>query len=228
MISFPFSERTFSYSESVTSRGGINNLKPEKKAIAENLSHGLWSSASFISPGCWICLTMQRCTCTPLIPQRHTLAHKYKPRQTKTQTCAQTQQLTDTLCYTHKCRHSLSLSLSHTHTHTHTHKHTHTYKTLLSNRVNPWPGKTATSIFNSSLTSSKCLLAEHKYKIVTQKKKPDLCASFKNAFLMVRSYNYRPAFRLNETHNQDIREASQDYEICRPREDEKFHPARTS
>ena len=156
---------------------------------------------------------MQRHTCTPHIPQRHTLTHKDKPRQTKTHTCAHIQQLTDTPWYTHKYRHSLSLSLSLSHTHTHT--HTHTHRTLLSTRVNPCPGKTA-SIFNSSLTSSKCLLAEHKHKIVTQKEKTDLCASFKNAFLVVRSYNYRPAFRLNETHNQDIREASQDSEICRP------------
>ena len=179
MISFfPFSKISFSYSESVTSRGGTNNLKPQKKTIAENLSHGLWSSESFLSPGCWFCLMMQRHTCTPHIPQRHTLTYKYKPRQTKTHTRAHVQQLTDTPWYTHKCRHFLSLSLSLTHTHPHTHTHT----TLLSTGVNPCPGKTATSIFNSSLTSSKCLLAEHKHKIVTQKKKTDLCASFKKCF----------------------------------------------
>ena len=146
--------------------------------------------------------------------QRHKHVHKHSNSQTHSATLINADILSLSL--------SLSLSLTHTHT------NTHTYKTLLSTRVNPCPGKTATSIFNSSLTGNKCLLAEHKYKIVTQKKKPDLCASFKNAFLVVRSYNYRPAFRLNETHNQDIREASQDYEICRPREDEKFHPARTS
>lgn len=109
----------------------------------------------------------------------------------------------------HKCRHS----------HTHTHNiNFHQSESL------PWNDR-ATSIFNSSLTSSKRLLAEHKHKIVTRREEKtdvDLCAGFESAFLMVTSYNYRAASRLNKPHNQDIREASQDWDISRTREDEQL------
>lgn len=51
MISFAFSTRILSYSESVTSGRGANHLKPGEKTVAENLSHGLWCSESFLPPG---------------------------------------------------------------------------------------------------------------------------------------------------------------------------------
>lgn len=135
------------------------------------------------------------------IPQRHThtLTHKHKPRQTDI----------DTHMCTHTAthRHTLTCINADIHSHTHTHNiNFHQSESL------PWNDR-ATSIFNSSLTSSKCLLAEHKHKIVTQREEKtdvDLCAGFENAFLMVTSYNYRAASRLNKPHNQDIREASQD------------------
>lgn len=50
----------------------------------------------------------------------------------------------------------------------------------------------------------------------------DSCAGFKNAFLMVRNYNDRPASRRNKTRNQDIREASEIVTFAEPERTEKL------